>query len=60
MTFDGDRLDTGELQVRTELYFAIVDLQGHKDTLEILTGSIAVSRQKTKSNMGSRVARPDQ
>ncbi len=36
MTFDGDRLDTEELQVKSELYFAIVDLQGHKDTLEIL------------------------
>jgi UTP-glucose-1-phosphate uridylyltransferase/mevalonate kinase len=36
MTFDGDRLDTEELQVKSDLYFVIVDLQGHKDTLEIL------------------------
>ena len=36
MTFDGDRLDTSELQVRNELYFVIVDLHAQKDTLEIL------------------------
>ena len=36
MIFDGDRLDTQEFQVRDELYFVIVDLQSHKDTLEIL------------------------
>jgi UTP-glucose-1-phosphate uridylyltransferase/mevalonate kinase len=36
MTFDGDRLDTLELQVNSELYFVIVDLQAHKDTMEIL------------------------
>ena len=36
MTFDGDRLDTNELQVKKELYFVVVDLQAHKDTLEIL------------------------
>lgn len=36
MTFDGDRLETAELQVRSELYFVIVDLQAHKDTMEIL------------------------
>jgi UTP-glucose-1-phosphate uridylyltransferase/mevalonate kinase len=36
MTFDGDRLDTAELQVNSELYFVIVDLQAHKDTMEIL------------------------
>ena len=36
MTFDGDRLDTRELQVKDELYFVIVDLQARKDTLEIL------------------------
>jgi UTP-glucose-1-phosphate uridylyltransferase/mevalonate kinase len=36
MTFDGDRLDTFELQVNSELYFVIVDLQAHKDTMEIL------------------------
>jgi len=36
MTFDGDRLDTLELQVSQELYFVIVDLQAHKNTLEIL------------------------
>lgn len=36
MTFDGDRLDTLELQVNSELHFVIVDLQAHKDTMEIL------------------------
>jgi galactokinase len=37
MTFDGDRLDTTELQVNQELYLVIVDLHAQKDTLEILT-----------------------
>jgi len=36
MTFDGDRLDTTELQVNSELYFVVVDLQAQKDTMEIL------------------------
>ena len=36
MTFDGDRLDTTELQVNSELHFVIVDLQAKKDTMEIL------------------------
>ncbi len=36
MTFDGDHLDTRELQVNQELYFVIIDLQAQKDTLEIL------------------------
>jgi UTP-glucose-1-phosphate uridylyltransferase len=36
MVFDGDRLDTQEFQVSDKLYFVIVDLQSHKDTLEIL------------------------
>lgn len=36
MTFDGDRLDTHELQVSREMFFVIVDLRSHKDTLEIL------------------------
>jgi galactokinase len=36
MTFDGDRLDTEELQVSQELYYVIVDLHAKKDTLEIL------------------------
>jgi len=36
MVFDGDRLDTQELQVHDELYFVVVDLQSRKDTLEIL------------------------
>ena len=36
MTFDGDRLDTEELQVAGELHYVIVDLQAHKDTMEIL------------------------
>ncbi len=36
MTFDGDRLDTAELQVNQELYLVIVDLHAQKDTLMIL------------------------
>ncbi len=36
MTFDGERLDTTELRVDSSLYFVIVDLQAHKDTMEIL------------------------
>ena len=36
MVFDGDRLDTTELQVKKDLHFVVVDLQARKDTLEIL------------------------
>jgi UTP-glucose-1-phosphate uridylyltransferase/mevalonate kinase len=36
MVFDGERLDTIELNVADDLYFVIVDLQAHKDTMEIL------------------------
>jgi len=36
MTFDGERLDTGELRVRKELFFVIVDLAAQKNTMEIL------------------------
>jgi UTP-glucose-1-phosphate uridylyltransferase/mevalonate kinase len=36
MTFDGDRLDTAELQVDRDLYFVVVDLLSQKDTMEIL------------------------
>jgi UTP-glucose-1-phosphate uridylyltransferase/mevalonate kinase len=36
MTFDGDRLDTKELQAAKDLYFVIIDLMGRKDTIEIL------------------------
>lgn len=36
MTFDGDRLETSELQVNEPLFFVIVDLQARKDTMEIL------------------------
>jgi UTP-glucose-1-phosphate uridylyltransferase/mevalonate kinase len=36
MVFDGDRLDTTELQVSQELHFVVVDLQSQKNTLEIL------------------------
>lgn len=36
MTFDGDRLDTKELQVDEPLYFVLVDLHAEKDTQEIL------------------------
>jgi UTP-glucose-1-phosphate uridylyltransferase/mevalonate kinase len=36
MTFDGEYLDTQELQVKDSLYFVLVDLQATKDTMEIL------------------------
>ncbi len=36
MEFDGDRLETCELQVKEPLYFVLIDLQAKKDTLEIL------------------------
>src|SRR5512136_1777276 len=36
MTFDGDRLDTKELNVEKEMHFVVVDLHAKKDTLEIL------------------------
>ncbi|MEP0761126.1 MAG: GHMP kinase, partial [Chloroflexota bacterium] len=36
MTFDGERLDTGELRAGQTLYFVLVDLQAQKDTMEIL------------------------
>ena len=36
MTFDGDRLETIELQVNEPLYFVLVDLKAKKDTMEIL------------------------
>jgi galactokinase len=36
MTFDGDRLETQELQLNTDLHLVIVDLDAHKDTVKIL------------------------
>ncbi|MBN2472445.1 MAG: GHMP kinase, partial [Anaerolineae bacterium] len=36
MEFDGERLDTRELQVKGDLYFVIVDLKAKKDTMQIL------------------------
>jgi UTP-glucose-1-phosphate uridylyltransferase/mevalonate kinase len=36
MTFDGERLDTQELRVGRDLHWVLVDLQGHKHTVEIL------------------------
>ncbi len=36
MTFDGDRLDTSELQVQSNFYFVIVDLHAQKNTKKIL------------------------
>jgi len=36
MTYDGDRLDTLEMQVKNDLHLVIVDLHAQKDTLEIL------------------------
>ncbi len=36
MTYDGDHLDVTELQVPSDMHFVTVDLQAHKDTMEIL------------------------
>src|SRR5512133_3077450 len=36
MTFDGDRLETKEVQVKQDFHLVVVDLQAHKDTMEIL------------------------
>jgi UTP-glucose-1-phosphate uridylyltransferase/mevalonate kinase len=36
MTFDGERLETIELNAKRDLYFVIVDLAAQKDTMEIL------------------------
>ena len=36
MTFDGDQLETTELQVNQPLFFVVVDLKAKKNTLEIL------------------------
>jgi UTP-glucose-1-phosphate uridylyltransferase/mevalonate kinase len=36
MTFDGDRLETKEIRVKQDFYLVVVDLQAHKDTMEIL------------------------
>lgn len=36
MTFDGDRVETRELNVTKEMFFVIVDLSSKKDTMEIL------------------------
>ena len=36
MEFDGERLETEELQPASDLHFVIVDLQANKDTREIL------------------------
>ncbi len=36
MTYDGDHLEVDELRVPADMHFVIVDLQAHKDTMEIL------------------------
>jgi len=36
MSYDSDRLDVTELRVRDDLYMVLVDLDGQKDTMEIL------------------------
>jgi UTP-glucose-1-phosphate uridylyltransferase/mevalonate kinase len=36
MTYDSDRLEVKELRVRENMYLVLVDLGGHKDTVEIL------------------------
>src|SRR5512146_3234555 len=37
MAFDGDRLETRELNIPKDLFFVIVELNAKKDTMEILT-----------------------
>jgi UTP-glucose-1-phosphate uridylyltransferase/mevalonate kinase len=37
MIFDGDRLDTHELQAGRDMHFVIIDLLARKDTIEILS-----------------------
>jgi len=37
MTFDADRLEITPVEPAQDLYYVIVDLQGHKDTLKILS-----------------------
>jgi UTP-glucose-1-phosphate uridylyltransferase/mevalonate kinase len=36
MTFDGEQMTTREVQIASELFFVIVDLNAQKDTMEIL------------------------
>ncbi|MBN1570911.1 MAG: GHMP kinase [Acidobacteria bacterium] len=36
MTYDSDRLDVKELRIKEDMHLVLVDLGGHKDTLEIL------------------------
>ena len=62
MTFDGDRLDTEELQVSKELYFVIVDLQAKKDTMEILNRLNRCYPDRRERDRARRAgtARPDQ
>jgi len=54
MTFDGDRLETKELQVKKDFHFVIVDLQSHKDTMEILNRlnrCYPVAENETEANV---------
>ncbi len=37
MTYDSDRIDVKELRVKEDVHLVLVDLGGHKDTVEILT-----------------------
>ncbi|MBE0695544.1 MAG: GHMP kinase, partial [Anaerolineaceae bacterium] len=54
MTFDGDRLETKELQVKKDFHMVIVDLQSHKDTMEILNRlnrCYPVAENETEANV---------
>jgi UTP-glucose-1-phosphate uridylyltransferase/mevalonate kinase len=54
MTFDGDRLETKELQVKKDFHMVIVDLQAHKDTMEILNRlnrCYPVAENETEANV---------
>ena len=54
MTFDGDRLETKELQVKKDFHLVIVDLQAHKDTMEILNRlnrCFPIAENETEANV---------
>src|SRR5512133_330368 len=54
MTFDGDRLDTKELQVKQDFHLVIVDLQAKKDTMEILNRlnrCFPIAENETEANV---------
>lgn len=54
MTFDGDRLETREIQVKQDFHLVVVDLQAHKDTMEILNRlnrCFPIAENETEANV---------